>query len=276
MILQNFLPDTLSGWQADKTTPLGSPGDLYGYMDGGAELYLSYGFREAISRTYIREGLPEVQVEIYDLAEPRNAFGVFTQSRESENITLGQGGYEMPGAVFFWKDCYFIALSAWESEPASREFMLALGGYIEKLIPGKGSLPQVLRWLPEEGLASFGYIYFRHPVWLNAYYFIAHDNILLIDENTDAVLGKYGDPENRQYLVLVHYPGHEKAERAFASFGKSFFPEGLVDQCIRLEDNTWMAAQCAGRLITAVFNAPSAKEAKLLLMAVEKKYETEQ
>jgi hypothetical protein len=276
MMLQHLLPDTLGGWQGDKTTPLPAPGDLYGYMDGGAELYLSYGFREAISRTYIREGLPEVQAEIYDLAEPRNAFGVYTQTRESENNPLGQGGYEMPGAVFFWKDRYFIALSAWESEPESREFMLTLGGYIEKLIPGKGNLPQVLQWLPEEGLAPFGYIYFHHPVWLNAYYFIAHDNILLIGEDTDALLGKYGNPENRQYLVLVHYPEQEKAERAFASFGTSFFPEGLVDHCIRLEDNTWMAARCSGQLITAVFNAPSAEEAKWLLRAVAEKYETEQ
>jgi len=272
--LKDLLPDVLPGWKVDKTTPLTSHSELYAYMDGGAELFISYGFREAISRTYIREGHPDVVVEVYDLGESRNAFGVFSQVRESENLELGQGGYTIPGAVFFWKGPYYMLLSSWEATPETTDFMLLLGSYIQEKITVTGELPALVKLLPETGLVPFGYLYFHHYVWLNSYYFISHDNILLIDDSTHALLAKYGDPESRQYLLLIQYTGNARASEAFASFGASFFPEGLEANCILLEDNSWLAAGLTGNLIAAVFNAPSRQVAQQLLTSAMEGYRT--
>jgi hypothetical protein len=247
---------------------------LYGYIDGGAELYISYGFKEALSCTYKKENQPEVIAEVYDLIEPRNAFGVFSQTREIENLQLGQGAYSLPGAVFFWKDHYYFSLSSWESTPEAESFMLALGDYLDKKIPVTGELPPLLTLLPEEGLVPFGYLYFHHYIWLNSYYFIADNNLLNIDDNTDAVLAKYSGAENRQYLLLVLYRDKETAAKAFASFGRVFFPEGLTENCIRIEDKTWMAAIMRDNCIAAVFKGTTRESANQLLMKVIDKFNT--
>jgi hypothetical protein len=272
--LKELLPDQLPGWKADQATPITSHSELYAYMDGGAELFISYGFREAISRTYKREGHPDVVAEIYDLGESRNAFGVFSQVRESENLALGQGGYTIPGAVFFWKGPYYMLLSAWEATPETSDLMLLLGSHIQEKITVTGEIPGLVKALPETGLVPFGYLYFHHYVWLNSYYFISHDNILFIDDNTHALLAKYGDPESRQYLLLIQYAGNARAAEAFASFGASFFPEGLEENCILLEDNSWLAAGLTGSLVAAVFNASSREVARQLLGNAMERYRT--
>ncbi|MBN1791568.1 MAG: hypothetical protein JW830_13790 [Bacteroidales bacterium] len=263
--LLDLLPDDLPDWKSEKTIPLAEPKDLYAYIDGGAELYISYGFGEALSRTYVNDSHPDVLAEVYDLLEPKNAFGVFSQVRESENLQLGQGAYAIPGAVFFWMDRYYISLSAWEATPEAEKFMRDLGFSIEKKIGVKGNIPAIIGLLPEEGLIPFAYMYFHHYVWLNAYYFISDENLLHMDENTDAVLAKYADGDNRKYLLMVHYKNIEDAARAFDSFGREFFPEGLAGNCLRLEDNSWMAAALDNNIIVAVFNAKTNESAGQLL-----------
>ena len=263
--LQDLLPDDLLDWKSERTIPLAVPKVLYAYIDGGAELYISYGFGEALSRTYVKDNQPEVLAEVYDLLEPKNAFGVFSQVRESENLQLGQGAYSIPGAVFFWMDRYYISLSAWEATPEAEEFMRDLGSAIEKKIGKKGNIPAVIGLLPEEGLIPFAYMYFHHYVWLNAYYFISDENLLHMDENTDAVLAKYADGGSRKYLLLVHYKNIEDAGQAFDSFGREFFPEGLTGNCLKLEDSSWMATALVKNVIIAVFNAKTAEGAGQLL-----------
>ena len=271
MLLLDLLPDTLQGWNVDKSIPLTTLKDMYSYMDGGAELYISYGFREGLSRTYKKENQPEVIAEVFDLNESRNAFGVFSQTREKENLRLGQGAYSLPGAVFFWKDQYYFSLSAWESTPETEGFLRALGDYSANKIPVTGEVPALLKLLPEEGLVPFGYLYFHHYIWLNSYYFITDANLLHIEDNTDALLAKYSDAEHRQYLLLIQYNNKENAAEAFASFGQGFFPEGLVDNCIRLEDNTWLAASLSDNMIAAVFNGTTRQSTNQLLINVLRK-----
>jgi hypothetical protein len=266
--LIDLLPVSLLGWQAEKTFPLLVPKDLYNYMDGGAELYISYGFGEALSRTYTKPDQPEVVAEVYDLLESRNAFGVFTQTREQEITEFGQGTYRIPGAVFFWKGRYFISLSSWESNPASDALITALAAYIDSRISNAGEIPALIELLPGEGLIPDGYKYFHHYVWMNAFFFISDENLFLIDDSTDAILARYTEGEARKYLLLIQYVDETKALEAFASFGKEFFPEGLTDHCIRLEDGLWLAAARNRSLIAAIFNASTQLSASQLLQKV--------
>jgi len=265
-VLQELLPGSLQGWNLQKTTYFSTNRDLYAYINGGAELYISYGFGAALSCIYTTESQPEVLADVYDLLEPNNAFGVFSQTRETENLQLGQGAYRMPGAVFFWKDRYYVSLSAQEPTKEAENFILALGDYIDKKIPDTGIIPALVKFLPEEGLVPFGYLYFHHYIWLNSYYFIADDNVLNIDDSTDAVLAKYAGTESRQYLLMVQYASKTLASAAYDSFGSSFFPEGLTENCILRNDNTWLAACLADHMIVAVFNGNSRLSANQLLL----------
>ena len=50
---------------------------LYGFMNGGADLYNEYGFKELISREVIYKG-EEFTVDIYTMDTPLNAFGIYS------------------------------------------------------------------------------------------------------------------------------------------------------------------------------------------------------
>lgn len=53
---------------------------LYGYINGGAELYLEYGFDTLIVTELVHNGR-DIKIEIYRMKDPEAAFGIFSVSR---------------------------------------------------------------------------------------------------------------------------------------------------------------------------------------------------
>lgn len=57
-----------------------SENSLYGYINGGAELYLEYGF-DTLVVTELTSGESDIRVEIYRMKDDEAAFGIFSVSR---------------------------------------------------------------------------------------------------------------------------------------------------------------------------------------------------
>ena len=53
---------------------------LFGYIDGGAELYLEYGFRK-LGRQEVEYPGERLVVEVYQMGSPIEAFGIFSVQR---------------------------------------------------------------------------------------------------------------------------------------------------------------------------------------------------
>ena len=63
-----------------------------------------------------------------------NAFGVFSNSKESINTEIGQGGQYLEGSLMFWKNNFFISVYADYEEADVKETMFAMARHIEKSI----------------------------------------------------------------------------------------------------------------------------------------------
>ena len=244
---------------------------LFEYINGGAEMYLSYGLVGMKGWVYSSENLPDVTVEIYEMTEPKNAFGVYTQTRDKEEYTYGQGSQSQRDAVMFWKDRYFVVVNTSRITPESVETVQALAASVDEAIARNGSIPEIVGCLPENGLAPAGYLYFHHYIWLNAYYFIADYNIADVDEHTDAVLAKYGTPENRSYLLLVEYPDKGAAQKAYGQMKQGFAPESQPDAAIQLEDGGWFTVWIKENKVGTVFNGNTREAAEQLRREADKK-----
>lgn len=239
--------------------------DLYDYINGGAELYLSYGLTRMTGCKYNGDGIPQLTVEIYEMTTPKNAFGVYTQSRDREERVYGQGSQSFHDFILFWKGCYFVTVYAQSVTPESEAAIKHLAEVIDKAIPATGQRPPVVALLPEEGLAEGGFLYFHHYIWLNAYFFIANHNLIDLDDQTDAVLAKYGDANARNYLLIVEYPDGEKAASAYQKLKENYAPELTATQpFIRLEDKTWFTTWTKGNRLGAIFNGNSREETEKL------------
>ena len=70
--------DVAGGRVAKKVTYEGK--GLYGYIDGGAELYFEYGFQKLVVQEFITKP-HRLTVEIYQMKSPQAAFGIFSISR---------------------------------------------------------------------------------------------------------------------------------------------------------------------------------------------------
>lgn len=269
--LSSLVPAEVAGWKTAGKDSIYNRSTLFDYIDGGAELYLSYGCKEVINRRYKNEGKPEIVVDIFDMATAPNAFGVFSQSMETVDQSFGQGSLISKGLIIFWKDHYYVSMMAHPETDESKKALQMLAVRIDGAIAKKGPLPGIIELLPEQALVRESIRYFHHHAWLNALYFIADHNLLNINDTTEAVLAKYGEKNKRSLLLLVAYPDEESAQQAYRDFVNSYLLNLSGKVPVRIEDGTWTDCRLSENLFMAVFNAAKADDAAHLLDAVQKK-----
>ncbi len=259
--LQLLLPEPINGWRITEKDQMYNPKNLFDYIDGGAELYLSYGFQQVVTRTFTKTDEPDIIVDIFDMGSSESAFGVFSHSREVIDTTFGQGSQYTAGLLLFWKDRYYVSLMASYETEQARQTIFQMAHQIDAAIPQKGQMPKILSYLPQKNLVRESIRFFRHHVWLNSHYFISDENILHINQNTAAVLAKYHCADQKCILLLIQYPTLNDAERAYRDFIRMYLPELQHSPSVQIEDGTWTACQLNDRHLIIVFNAPDEKMA---------------
>jgi len=266
--LTRYLPDEAESWSTERDQVY-TPETLYSYIDGGAELYLSYDFRQMLNRVYSTPGQPDLQVDLFDMGTSYNAFGVFSHSRESVDTTFGQGSQYVPGLLLFWKDRYYVSILASPETAESKTAMHRIAATIDQRILSTGPLPDILGMLPGDSLLPGSIRYFHHHIWLNSYYYVTESNILDIDETTDAILAQYGSGGRYRYLLLVGYPDTSRASAALDNFLRHYLPEGGESSIIQIEDGTFTGCQVTGRYFAAVLGARKAAAVHHLLTGIQ-------
>ena len=254
-----YLPTNVDGWSRVGSDKKYNEENLYEHINGGAELFISYGFNEAISRTYSKGGEAEISVDIYDMIESKNAFGIFSHSREGIDSAFGQGCQIYEDAVLFWKDRYYVAISCFKCFDNTQDVLLEMARHISSSIDIDGSLPGILSKLPKHELLEESILYFNHHAWQNAFYYLGDDNFLNITKETDAVLAKYSDAENLQYLMLIQYSDDQKASLALENFRTDYL-EDSDKQIMLLEDGFWLGTAKKGSFVMLVFHGNSKKQ----------------
>ena len=269
--LATLLPDTLEGWTVTEEDQIYDRDNLYDYINGGAELYLSYGFQKVINRLYSAPKQPDILLDLFDMGTSEDAYGVFSHSREIEDTAFGQGSQYTAGLLLFWKDRYFVSILAHPETEESKRAVLSLAKKIDAAITNEGPLPEMLNLLPQESLVTGSIRYFHHPIWLNSYYFIADENILHIDETTDVLLAKYGESQARYFLLIVHYPTEDVGMRAYDDFVTHYLPELAEERVVQIEDGTWTGCQFVKNYLIVVLHAPTRENAIHLIEEVQHK-----
>jgi hypothetical protein len=263
------LPETIAGWKKAAPPDLYTPENLSTYIDGGAELFLSYNFQKALSLKYKDSADNEIGVDIFDMGFSHDAFGVFAHSRETIDNRFGQGSEYAAGLLTFWKDRYYVSILAYPETAEKREVVFRLGRDIAGAIKSEGALPPIITLLPEENLIPETVRYFHHYIWLNSFCFVSNENVLNIGNDTPAALGKYRQAGGTFFLLLVRYPDEARAGTAFNQFRHMQLrdsPQGLT----QTQDGRWTGCQLQGDLFCAVLNAPDAQTVRTALAKVKK------
>ena len=253
--LLSVLPAELDGWK--KTGPERyAKSNLYDYIDGGAELYISYNFQGLLAVRYKGTGEEEIVVDIFDMGDSFNAFGVFSHGRDSEDGLVGQGSEYSSGLLTFWKDKYYVSIMAYPETAKKKQTVLDLGRRLAEAVPDKGTLPPVLTLLPQVNLIPWSVRYFHHYIWLNSHFFISNENILGIDDQTQAVLARYREGEAVFYLLIAIYPDKMTAGKAREGF-LAHYLSGTKAEIAETAAGKWTGCRLQDNVLSIVFQAPS-------------------
>lgn len=258
--LHTLLPEKVNDWKASKDLQF-TPESLYDYINGGAELYISYNFKNVLSRTYKNSNDEEIQVEIFDMQKPENAYGVFSQQREEETNKFGQGSQVVLGSIIFWKDNYFVSMMNHNETPQVKQGMLSIASAIDDNILQTGQKPEIIDYLSEQDLDASSIRFFKHYIWLNSYYYIADSNYFNIDEHVDAVLAKYNLGNPRPIALIIEYPGNKEAQVAWENVLQEIKALKKTEKYIMFEmqEGTLSGIKKHQNLVTGIFNASTEK-----------------
>ena len=266
------VPKEIHGWVVDDEVRTYDRRTLFKYIDGGAELYLAYRFRSVQVYTYRKVSEPDIVLDLYDMGLGEDAFGVFTCERGGDDVGIGQASEYSAGLLRFFKGRFFVSIMALGETSESGGTILALGRAVADGIQGTGELPDLLFFLPQDGLLRDSIRYFYAHTLLNLHYYLAEEDILLLDRRSRAVLAQYALADGEPYLLLVRYESTGRAEAAFRSFLAAYMPDAR-EGIVQTEDGQWTGAHRCSRFLVVVLDAPSEGSARSLLDATRVRLE---
>ncbi len=250
--LLQLLPPALAieGWTRSEPARIYDGDELYAFIDGGADLFLEYGFRRSLAAEYQNVGGRSITLEIYEMTDPGAAYGVYSirSGEKSHPVEIGQEGCERPYYIMFWKGPFYISIAGSDSTEQCRSGLKSLARAVDAAIPVRGTKPSPVDLLPAENLEKERYV--------RGYLGMSSTLVFGIEElfaAVDGVVGSYRD----HMLVFMRYGSTALAvhrlERVLAAFRSSERSEPLGSRnsvaCFKHGENQTLCCAQAGKYL---------------------------
>jgi len=259
------LPQTIGEWVRQDDPVTYDRETIFDYINGAGEVYRSYAFSHVDVERYERPEAEGVIVEVFDMGNPDDAFGVFSFAREEEEEGVG-AGFERKGSILcFWQDRFYVCVATEERYedpgPVLEEIARGVSGHL----PPGGQRPALVGALPAEGLVPFSDRFFHLHQTLNYHYYLVRENVLNLSAETDAVLARYAPGPT--YLVMVRYDSENQAATALSSFRDVVVPGSEGADTVEREGGAFVSSGRDGSFLALVIDAVSAAAADSLRSA---------
>ncbi len=215
-------PDNFLGqWKKADPAKRFTEADLYGYIDGGAELFLEYGFEQLTVQKYANGG-DQIAVETYRMSDPAAATGVY----------LMKAGKETPAAGFkerhtankyqlmFCRSRYYVIVNNLSGREALSPVQVKFASFVASKLPAASPVTE-LQLLPRAGLVPGSARLVRGAYGLQAVYTLGEGDILLLEHKLMAAAGEYKSAAGTYTLIVANYANPAQARRAFDHLKKN-------------------------------------------------------
>lgn len=205
-------------WQRDGGTRRFEKSDLYGHIDGGAELFHEFGFEYLLVQRYL-SGEQELALEVYVMSSPESALGIYlmkvNRERPIEDIEARHTAH--PSQFTLLRSNYFIQINNFFADSALLPDMVALAQRTLRAIPGDA--PESSLMEPDDSVivpGSFRLI--RGQFSLQSVYTLGRGDVLGLDgQRFGTVCDKVATDGDTVTVISAEYPSEDAAESAFES-----------------------------------------------------------
>jgi hypothetical protein len=206
----------VSGWERAGETGVFPGADLYGHINGGAEVFLELGFDRLEVQRYA-SGDDELSVELYHMADPEAALGIYLMKcgDETPDPAIDARHTVSDLQVHLVKGTVYATVSnlsgADGAAAALVPFAAEMAASIEPA-PAAG----VLAVLPEDDLIPGSERIVRGPFTLGALYTLGDGDVLRLGETgATAVAAQYGAEDAPVTRIVARYDDSATARSAF-------------------------------------------------------------
>jgi len=172
--------------------------ELFFLINGGADLFLEYGFSSVVKADY-KNDQGTLSVEIYEMLDPQAAFGIYTMMQMKDDVpdNLGDAGQILGDYALFSKDRFVVKLNTNLPDKEAEEILNKISAGIAGKIKISTFKPlMVIQLLPITHSDYPEMKIFRGPVGLNNIYPLSQSKIY------DFKIGVAGIYENYKVLVM--------------------------------------------------------------------------
>jgi hypothetical protein len=123
----------VANWQKASDTRVFAAKDLWQYIDGDAEQYISAGVVSTSTSDYKYQGQLEAVVDVYTMKDAAGARKILEtgQTSDAKPIQLGDASVAYAESVTFRKGPYLVRIVAYESTPDGPQALQALAHAVE-------------------------------------------------------------------------------------------------------------------------------------------------
>ncbi len=253
-ILESAFPGETAGWTPAKEIRLYNSENLFDLVDGQADAFFVYGFEQVAVRTYTNAAGDRLDVQLWQLATPADAYGLFTLGRSGTPSIIGNEGDAEPGRrLSFWQDRYTVHVSA--RQDVDDALLWDFARFVSDALPQGGEPPSLVNQLPQNGFKPREYIFFHEELSIQDRIWLGGENILNLSHDTNGVVATYEVDDTWYYLLLVEYPTANQA-----SAGQQALQTEQVDDLL--------IVQAQDNMLIAVFGTGDKTHAETLMAAV--------
>jgi hypothetical protein len=260
-------PDGIMGWRVADSVETYDRESIFDYINGAGEVYRSYAFVDVTVHRYTKPDAPEIVAEIFDMGSSDDAYGVFSYTRESEEHGIGSAFERRGNVLCFWQSKYYVCVVAYKSSDDVKTAIDSLARAIAKRLPPAGAVPRMISLLPKENRVAHTERFFHIHASLNYHYFLAEQNILNLNEQTDAVLASY-EP-GTTHLLAIEYPTKSDAADAHQSFIDNYLPEAANSIAVMIETDKWVSVSLTDKYLIISFDAIDQNTARHLIATMK-------
>jgi len=123
----------IAGWEKTSETRVFAAKDLWQYIDGDAEQYISAGVVSTSTSDYKYQGQLEATVDVYTMGDAAGARKILEsgQTKDAKTVQVGDAGIAYSQSIIFRKGNALVRIVAYESSPDASQALLALAHGVE-------------------------------------------------------------------------------------------------------------------------------------------------